>query len=119
MRPRARKPGVYSRVSKAYTWIQDVVCTEWSSSATFCDDGGDTDSDSDEDGVGTSCPDGQMEFDFTVRTDNRGRDIKWVLKNSEKFQKEERLTPGRKVEEQPNISTDTYKLILQDKGGDG
>ena len=30
-------PGVYARVSKAYSWIKATVCDDWGSFATFCD----------------------------------------------------------------------------------
>jgi hypothetical protein len=113
---RKRKPAVYSRVSKAYSWIQDVACTDWGSSATFCDNG---DADGDADG---DCPDGQMEFDFTVGTDNRGKDTKWVLKNS---QKQKVLRQQGKLENNQTYRTiecipqDSYILTLQDKRGNG
>jgi hypothetical protein len=111
------KPGVYSRVSSAFSWIEDVVCNEWGSSANFCDngDGGDDDADGD-------CPNGQMEFDFTVRTDNKGRRTKWFLKNSKNkvvLRQKGKLNNNKTYQIKECIPKDSYKLKIQRKRGNG
>lgn len=57
----AQYPGVYSRVSTAESWIKQVVCSDWNADASFCGGGG-----------GPSCSSSEIEFGFTITTDDYG-----------------------------------------------
>lgn len=88
---RENKPGVYARVSSAFGWIDQVVCDQWGSDASFCSGGGGggpsptpppTPAPNGGGGGGGGCPSGKMEFDFTIRTDDYGYEISWEVINS-------------------------------------
>jgi hypothetical protein len=90
---RENKPGVYARVSSAYNWIDQVVCDQWGSDASFCNGGGGGGPNPTPPptpppvtgGGGSSggnCPSGKMEFDFTIRTDDYGNETSWEVINS-------------------------------------
>jgi trypsin len=87
---RENLPGVYARVSNAYNWIDQVVCDQWGSDASFCTGGGGgpnptpppTPTNGGGGGGGGNCPSGKMEFDFTIRTDDYGYETSWEVINS-------------------------------------
>lgn len=84
---RPESPGVYARVSSAYTWIQQVVCDEWGMDATFC---GPTEAPRPTEApqptaspTELTCSDDEMLFDFTFNTDDYGYELSWNLKTSD------------------------------------
>ena len=133
---RETHPGVYARVSSASGWIKQVVCDTWQTEASFCGDGGGgnptsppvtgstpapTPAPTPSSGGGF-CPSGQMLFEFTIKTDDYGDEVSWVVKNSAG----NRVVRGSGYDSNQQYTKkkcipadDCYTLKLKDSYGDG
>jgi trypsin len=103
-------PGIYARVSSVHEWITQVVCDEWGASASFCDGGG-----------GGDCPEGELDFDFTITTDSYGFDTSWEIVNSQGqyVVRGENLDSDRTYHARQCLPSDSYTFTLNDSYGDG
>mmetsp|Transcript_16027 Transcript_16027/g.37140 ORF Transcript_16027/g.37140 Transcript_16027/m.37140 type:complete len:478 (+) Transcript_16027:210-1643(+) len=110
---RANKPGVYARTSEARSFIEETVCDNWGSGASFC---------SNNSGPPQSPP-CEAELDVFVETDTWGFETSWSLK--EQISGEEISTRSYKIADFDNshkvcVKKNTcYTFNITDSHGDG
>jgi hypothetical protein len=116
--------GVYTRVSGVYDWITSVVCDEWQADGALCGNGSGGNDDDDNTGGGggdDGCRDTELDFDFTIRTDDYGDETSWEVTDSEGsvVLSGEDYGADRGYETKKCIPQDCYSLTIFDTYGDG
>jgi len=110
---RENKPGVYARTSEARSFIEDTVCDNWGSSASFCRNNSGP----------SQSPPCEAELDVLVETDTYGYETSWSLK--EQISGEEIFTRSYKIAFFDNshkvcVRKNTcYTFNITDSHGDG
>ena len=127
-------------MSSAFNWIEQVVCDQWQSSASFCGNTGTppgptppaptppaptppapTPNPPSPTPPSSGCPSGQMEFEFTIRTDDWGEETSWEVVSSTG----KTLVSGSNYESDKTyrkitcIPDGCYTLTIFDEYGDG
>ena len=149
---RPNKPGVYARVSTAFSWIEQVVCDQWNINADFCAGGTPpppnpppptptpppptptpppptptppaptpTPPTPTPPSGGGNCATGEMEFDFTIRTDEYGWETSWEAKRSSgtKVAGGSDYRSNRTYNKNKCVPDGCYTLNIFDDYGDG
>jgi hypothetical protein len=118
--------GVYTRVSGVYDWITSVVCDEWQADGALCGNGGGGNDNDDNTGGGggggdDGCRDTELDFDFTIRTDDYGNETSWEVTDSKGsvVLSGEDYGDNRAYETKKCIPQDCYSLTIFDSYGDG
>eukprot|EP00980_Cylindrotheca_fusiformis_P003918 scaffold869_cov150-Cylindrotheca_fusiformis.AAC.3 len=123
----AEYPGVYTRISGVYDWITSVACDDWQADGPLCGNGGgggggndDEDDDNSGGGGGGTCGSSQLEFDFTIRTDDYGDETSWELtRGGSVVLSGEDYSDNRAYRTEKCIPRDCYSLTIFDSYGDG
>ncbi|CAJ1970492.1 unnamed protein product [Cylindrotheca closterium] len=127
---RARKPGVYARVSVAYSWIRNQACNRWGSSGGSLCSGG-TPSQNQNSGSNNNnqytndpnnCGANQYKFDFYLKTDGDGAQISWSLANranGARLVQQSNLANWQEYRAVSCIPIAPYQLLIQDQASDG